>query len=98
MKYNINESQVEKITNLIQNFLNSLEYTYVCYFTVDYIEEYDVFDINVFFDRSHVIFLYERGGSDLQIKWSKSIINKLRDDVSAFINYKFDIYSHVADC
>lgn len=78
-----------KELTVIQSYLDSNEYEYVKKISVDYNEELDTIDINIFWDKLAVknVFKFKRVRQE-------SIIQIGKELNSYFKGYKFMLYNH----
>lgn len=95
MKYIILESQLDKVVNAFDSFINSQSYYGVCRVMVDYDEQIDKFVLNVFFDKKHILSL--NSGSK-QTKFIRDVINEIGSNFYSFTTLKPLMYEHFDTC
>jgi hypothetical protein len=91
----VTEEPEDNMTKIIQSYLemNLPNYYGIKRFWVDYNEQFDAYDINIFFDRQVVMDM--GGGTNMLLRNAKYYINEELNSV--FNGAKFSIYEHFED-
>lgn len=90
MKFILTESQVVRIEKIVKSYLIEKEYKGVSDFMIDYDEQFDCFNVNIFFDKENFISL---GPS--QTRFKNATVKVVGNDLKNFFpEIKFRLYIH----